>query len=391
MSGRGRCSSRSRVLTPLAIESRATCPAASLSAGSEVQQDATHVSQIDVQCSRIPLVRLSLFHPPMSRLTQTAGPRVSVIIPAHNAEQFIAAALRSVLAQTLPAYEVIVVDDGSRDRTRDVVAEMNAPTIRCITQPQAGVSAARNRGLEEASGEFVAFLDADDLWRPETLLRHAKLLSDQEDVVFSFANLRRFDHFTGATIGTQFEFYPELASAALEPLGAGAWRIRGDAFVELVRFGEVPAFTPAMMFRRSLLGGIRFDETLRICEDTHFVLRAATRGAVVVIEDVLVDVRRHDVNATLDFSLIAINKLEALIRIRPFLEDPLRGAALEARISRAHFDVARQHTERGEYFRALKSWLAGVGTPAPATIKARSTLGLIRHGVRSARSRRRVV
>jgi GT2 family glycosyltransferase len=114
----------------------------------------------------------------------SAAPRVSVVIPTFNGERFLADTLRAVLAQSLEPIELIVVDDGSTDATTAVVAA-TAPSAQVVTQPNAGVSAARNHGLRLASGEFVVFLDQDDIWHPQMLQRQVAWLDAQpgHDVV----------------------------------------------------------------------------------------------------------------------------------------------------------------------------------------------------------------
>lgn len=102
---------------------------------------------------------------------------ISVIIPVHNRASVIVRAIRSVLSQSLPAKEIIVVDDGSTDQTSTVV-EREFPEVRLIQQKNLGVSAARNTGIHHASGDWIALLDSDDEWKPEKLQRQVSALHE---------------------------------------------------------------------------------------------------------------------------------------------------------------------------------------------------------------------
>ncbi|MHC5165167.1 MAG: glycosyltransferase family 2 protein, partial [Planctomycetota bacterium] len=114
--------------------------------------------------------------------------KISVVIPAYNAEKHIARAIDSVLAQTRPADEIIVVDDGSTDATAEVVRSYGEKVI-FIQQENAGVSVARNAGIEAASGDWIAFLDADDEWLPEKLMLQTEHLAKHPDLKWTFTNM----------------------------------------------------------------------------------------------------------------------------------------------------------------------------------------------------------
>ena len=112
--------------------------------------------------------------------------KVSVIIPTYNREKLISRAIESVLAQVYPVYEIIVVDDGSTDATKSVLAPFNGK-IKYIYQKNAGIAEARNRGIKESSGEYIAFLDSDDYWAPEKLAEQVKVLDANPQVGIVFA------------------------------------------------------------------------------------------------------------------------------------------------------------------------------------------------------------
>jgi glycosyltransferase involved in cell wall biosynthesis len=117
-----------------------------------------------------------------------SAPAVSVVIPTYNRAHLLLRSLESVLGQTLPALEAVVVDDGSTDETERVVRELGSELVRYVRQPQrAGAQAARNRGIREARGDWIAFQDSDDEWLPDKLERQVPLIDDEWTVVHGTA------------------------------------------------------------------------------------------------------------------------------------------------------------------------------------------------------------
>jgi glycosyltransferase involved in cell wall biosynthesis len=131
----------------------------------------------------------------------SSSPLVSVVVPNYNCGRFIADALESVLAQTYPAVEIIVVDDGSSDDSAEVLARYEE-RIRILRQPNQGVSAARNYGIRESRGELIAFLDADDLWDREKLAKQLPLFA-AADVGLVHCAVEYIDE-GGRPLGTNF-------------------------------------------------------------------------------------------------------------------------------------------------------------------------------------------
>lgn len=116
-------------------------------------------------------------------MAEKDSPSISVIIPSYNSAHLLPRAINSVIAQTVQVMEIIVIDDGSVDETPKMLSE-RFPQVKCISQPNQGVSAARNHGVEEAAGEWVAFLDADDEWKPDKTRKQISLLECHPEAVF---------------------------------------------------------------------------------------------------------------------------------------------------------------------------------------------------------------
>jgi glycosyltransferase involved in cell wall biosynthesis len=139
------------------------------------------------------------------------SPLVSVIIPAHDAERWIADAIGSALAQTWPNTEVIVVDDGSSDETAAVAERFVSARVRLVRQQRAGASAARNRGISEARGDYLQFLDADDLLGPTKIESQLDVLGGRPAGTVASGSWGRFSDDPGAATFTPSALWADLA------------------------------------------------------------------------------------------------------------------------------------------------------------------------------------
>jgi glycosyltransferase involved in cell wall biosynthesis len=208
--------------------------------------------------------------------------RVSVIIPVYNSEKHISRAIDSVLRQTLPACEVIVINDGSKDGTEKVLEQFNGRIIY-KTVPNGGASKARNIGIAMSTGEWVAFLDSDDEWQSDKLERQVALIArhPQAGLVFSAYDL---------TSG-QKEQARTISFGQIHPLGQTVVQ-RNQPVIEdcfYLLFIENFIKTSTVMIRRDILNQAGFfDETLRTVEDRDLFIRVANLTAVLFVREPLV-------------------------------------------------------------------------------------------------------
>ena len=210
----------------------------------------------------------------------TSLPLVSVILPIYNGARFLPAAVANVLAQGYPSIEIIVVDDGSTDDIADVIPALPVD-VRYFRQDNAGPAAARNRGVRDSSGAYIAFLDVDDLWPAGTLPSMVRRLMEDPDraAVHGRAQLFRDDHGRQEFLGNPAESFPFY-------IGAGVYRRSAFEAVGL------------------------FDPDLRFGEDTDWFHRAKERNAPILeVDEVTLLVRRHEGNMTRGKSLLELNTL----------------------------------------------------------------------------------
>lgn len=206
-------------------------------------------------------------------------PLVSVIIPTYNRASLIGQSLKSALNQTYRNCEIIVVDDGSTDNTRQVVESFGS-VIRYIYKDNSGPSVSRNVGIREAKGEYVAFLDSDDLWEPTKVAK-------QVDVFLKNPK--------AALVSCNYRFIDQINKVVKDPGSAFGYQ-PDDFFVKDILQIRFPfGATTAFMIKRSVFDEVGFfNENLRISEDLDLLVRIGLKFTMAYVDEVLISVRLHD-------------------------------------------------------------------------------------------------
>lgn len=198
--------------------------------------------------------------------------KISVVIPVYNAEKFVAATLQSVIDQTYKNLEILIVDDGSPDNSVEVCQHFSDPRIKIIRQENRGLAGARNTGIRNAKGQYIAFLDADDIWVSTKLEKHINHLENSPNVGISFSYSAFIDEAGNPTGLNQIprkitNITPDYVLSR-NPVGNGsAAVIRREVFEDL-KFQDDPYGTMMDCY---------FDERLRRAEDVDFWMRASIK------------------------------------------------------------------------------------------------------------------
>jgi glycosyltransferase involved in cell wall biosynthesis len=215
-------------------------------------------------------------------------PKVSIVIPAYNSLQFLPETIASVFQQTFKDFEVIVVNDGSSDATKDWVSQITDPRVKLINQENQGLSGARNTGIAHASGDYIAFLDADDLWEPTKLEKQVICLDENPEIGLVYTWVALIDEH-GKSKGRVFKNYAE-----------------NDVWHQLIEHNIVESGSVAMVRRQCFETCGVFDRNLRsFVEDWDMWLRIASRYPFKVIAEPLVYYRQHSNSASKNWEAMA--------------------------------------------------------------------------------------
>lgn len=235
-----------------------------------------------------------------------SAPSVSVVIPCYNGGGFLRETIDSVLAQTYPVLEVIVVDDGSTDNSA-VIAEEIGPPVRVLRQVNQGESVARNRGMDEAKGDWIAFLDADDYWMPTKLQKQLDAINDNYAAIcshyFRFSDLTKIPKIQKNSKQRQFK-------------------------VEQILRDGTPCQIASLMVKRNIL--CRFPTWTKYAEDAIYFIELLRETPIAIVNEPLIGYRQHGNNqsAKKDIEL----RWDASFQHWLDLQLPVLGAAETARL-----------------------------------------------------------
>lgn len=307
-------------------------------------------------------------------------PTVSVVIPAYNCESTIRQTLESCLAQTLPCHEIIVVNDGSTDSTAKVLLEFGN-NIRVIHQENRGLAAARNSGISRAQGDFVAWLDADDLAEPQRLEIQSRILDKYSELILVHSEFTAFGtDITNTSVPYSPTYYPVLRNTrTLHPFYQHEYPAddsRG-AVLSGVMHGRVATalikgnfvHPPTIMMRRFDFDKIgSLDESMQSGCDYDFILRASLHGELGYIRQPLLRYRisprqMSGLFPPAETMIENVRILTKLNTVNPQFYQENR-KLIERRISMSLFDAARQLGESRRWA-ALAIWSRGLNNADP--------------------------
>lgn len=197
---------------------------------------------------------------------------VSVVVPVYNVEAYIAETIQSILNQSYSNFEILIVNDGSSDRSIEIIQTFDDPRITVIHQENQGVSAARNRGIAQAKGEYIALIDGDDIWDPEKLQKHVEHLENSPQIGLSFCRSAFID-----LKGNPLGIYQMPRLTNIEPHHILCRNPIGNGSVPVIRRAALEAIKHPST-RNNGLSMAYFDESLHHLEDVECWLRIALKS-----------------------------------------------------------------------------------------------------------------
>ena len=271
---------------------------------------------------------------------------VSAIIPTYNYGRFVARAIESVLQQTHGRVECVVVDDGSTDDT-SAVLEPFRDRIRAISQPNSGLSAARNTGIQAASGQFIALLDADDYWLPRKIELQVSLLAERPDVGAVGCGRR---HVTAEG---------KVTAEIVARDSTGRWE--DDVRAVALRRLWVGGSGSGLLARREVFDSVGlFDTSLKAAEDWDMWLRIVSRFPIANVPDLLVDIQQHGTGVFRNPTRMEENQFKVYEKAVAEWPDALNEGIRRQMRSMILSDSAGEYVTAGDFRMAARKYAASL-------------------------------
>lgn len=260
-------------------------------------------------------------------------PKVSVIIPTYNREDYLPDAIDSVLNQTYQDFEIIIIDDGSTDSTKNIVTNyisQNGERVKYLFQNKKGSSAARNNGIKNAKGEFIAFLDSDDIWLPEKLEKQIKLI-ESDKIGFVHSN------------------------AIVESNGKITSRIKPNSpvlnFDDLFLGGKNIVMSTSLIKKEFIEDVGMLDEALKVAVDYDLWIRILMRYPIKHINETLAVYREHNNNISSDLELMHKHGIKICLKLLKMNEVPIK--FVKRKLAYKFYMLGKLYYERKNYRESL--------------------------------------
>lgn len=208
-------------------------------------------------------------------------PLVTCIIPVYNRELYIASSIKSVQNQTYPNWKLVVVDDRSTDKTRAIAEEFSINDIRIsvvTNKNKQGPAGARNQGLQYADGNYIAFLDSDDIWLPEHIENGIRALTNNPNIGWYFCDIERYQNEIKITSSYFKELTPDFYKLPKIKSTSGNYILKNEQLLEYALIKHIPVYVQASIFSKKVFNDLRFNEELFGVEDIYLLLEYIENG-----------------------------------------------------------------------------------------------------------------
>jgi glycosyltransferase involved in cell wall biosynthesis len=252
-------------------------------------------------------------------------PTISVVVPAYNGERTILKTLESIKKQTFSDFEIIVIDDGSTDRTVELVNTVKDERIKIFSYKNGGLPVARNRGIAHAQGEYIAFIDADDLWTPDKLASQLEALQNNPKAGLAYSWTNYMDDNAENVYQGHSIYYD------------------GDVYADLLRWNFMASGSNPLIRREAIEDAGEFEPTLRSAEDWDYWLRIASRWQFALVPKAQVIYRKS--SGAMSSKIDVMEKYNLMVIDRAFQAAP------------PHLQHLKRQSQAGVYeFMAHLAW-----------------------------------